>query len=294
MTSKKTQKNSFKYICKKCDFYSNNKNDYRRHIKTKKHNTYTDLQNDLQKNSKNQYTCECGKNYKHRQSLNNHKKKCTATIDDTQPVEQEVLTSPKSMEQMFMELMEKNQELQEQIIELSKEPKTIIQTQNNNTNNSFNLNNFLNVDCKDAMNLSDFLETLQYTFNDLLHLGEQGFVKSIQNTFVKQLGTMEQTKRPIHCTDKKRKIMYVKDEDRWEKDNDHTKISSAIKTMNKKQLTAFSKHSKERPDDYLDLDSNVHTQDSIIQQMCGYTNDTSCEVNKKILKNLVNIVDIKK
>ena len=294
MTYKKTQKNSFNYICEKCNFYSNNKNDYRRHIDTKKHNTYKYLQNDLQKNSNILYSCECGKNYKHRQSLNNHKKKCSVTKSEIQKIEHKDMTSPKSMEQIFMELMEKNQELQEQIIELSKEPKTIIQTQNNNTNNSFNLNNFLNVDCKDAMNLSDFLETLQYTFKDLLHLGEQGFVKSIQNTFVKQLGDMDQTKRPIHCTDKKRKIMYVKDEDKWEKDNDNEKISSAIKTMNRKQLTAFSKHSKNRPDDYLDSDHNIYTQDGIIQQMCGYTNNTSSDVNKKILKNLVNIVDIKK
>jgi len=286
MQPKTLEKLSYKFHCEKCDYYAKRQSDLNKHFKTKKHNTTitTKIQ------PKTLYICDCGKSYNHRASLYNHKKKCSNVEGISQLNDYNELTPPKSMEKMFMELMEKNQELQEQILELSKEPKTIIKNQNN----SFNLNNFLNVDCKDAMNLSEFLDTLQYTFKDLLYLGEKGFVKSIQNTFVKQLGDMDQTKRPIHCTDKKRKIMYVKDEDRWEKDNDNEKIASAIKTMNKKQLSAFSDHSKTRPEDYLDYDNNVHTQDGIIQQMCGYTPDTSCDVNKKILKNLVDIVDIKK
>ena len=291
MIHKSLKKVSTNFYCEKCDYYANRKCDLNKHFKSKKHNDTNDTYNDTKKFS---HECECGKTYKYHTGLSRHKKQCHIIQKALEIVDHEVSPSLKSMEEMFMELMEKNQELQEQIIELSKEPKTIIQTQNNNTNNSFNLNNFLNVDCKDAMNLSDFLETIQYTFKDLLHLGEQGFVKSIQNTFVKQLGDMDQTKRPIHCTDKKRKTMYVKDEDKWEKDCDNEKISSTIKTMNKKQLSAFSIHSKNRPDDYLDSDHNIYTQDGIIQQMCGYTNDTSCELNKKILKNLVNIVDIKK
>ena len=125
---------------------------------------------------------------------------------------------------MFMELVEKNQELQTQLLELAKEPKTIIQKQHNN---SFNLNNFLNIQCKDAMNLSDFLEQLKVTFNDLIYLGDHGFIKSVQNTFVKQLKDLDQTKRPIHCTDRKRKTLYVKDENKWEKDDE--KIQKTIK-----------------------------------------------------------------
>ena len=286
MQHKTLKKLSYKFYCEKCDYYAKRQSDLNKHFKTKKHNTT----NTTKIQQKTLHMCECGKSYSHRASLYNHKKKCSKIHAMQETNNCNEISPPKSMEQMFMELMEKNQELQEQILELSKEPKTIIKNQNN----SFNLNNFLNVDCKDAMNLSDFLETLQYTFKDLLYLGEKGFVKSIQNTFVKQLGTMEQTKRPIHCTDKKRKIMYVKDEDKWEKDNDNEKISSAIKTMNKKQLSAFSIHSKNRPEDYLDSDHNIDTQHGIIQQMCGYTDDTSCDVNKKILKNLVDIVDIKK
>lgn len=285
MTYTNSPKVSTKYYCEKCDYYANRKSDLNKHFKSKKHNTYKYLQTDLHKKS---HTCECGKCYKHRQSLNNHKKKCTYKHQET--VQQQDVSEPsthKSMEKMFLELMEKNQELQEQIIELASKPRTI-------NNNSFNLNNFLNVQCKDAMNLSDFLASIEYTFKDLLYLGEKGFIKSLENTFVKQLGTMEQTKRPIHCTDKKRKTMYVKDENKWEKDEDNDKISSAIKTINKKQLSAFSQHSKERPSNYLDSDSNINTQHNIIQQMCGYTNDTCDDMNKKLICKLVDATEIKK
>ena len=286
MLTEKVPKSSFKYSCNNCDYYTNRKSQYTRHLQTKKHNVNICLHNVDKKSS---HKCHCGKIFSYRQSLSRHKKTC-AYIHQEQVTYQETIepSTHKSMEQMFMELMEKNQQLQEQIIDLASKPRTV------NNNKTFNLNNFLNVDCKDAMNLSEFLDTLQYTFKDLLYLGEKGFVKSIENTFVKQLGDMEQTKRPIHCTDKKRKTMYVKDEDSWEKDNDNEKIASAIKTMNKKQLSAFSDHSKNRPEDYLDFEHNAYIQNDMIQQMCGYTNDTSDEINEKIVRNMTSKLQIHK
>ena len=286
MITKKVQKVPFKFVCEKCDYYTNKKSQYNRHLQTKKHNDYTRTTQGLQKKD---HICECGKSYSNRQNLHRHKKKCTYNPED-QTVELDIETQDTpTLTSLLMKLIETNEDLKDQIIDLASKPRTI-----NNNNKTFNLNNFLNVQCKDAMNLSDFLETLQYTFKDLLYLGEKGFVKSIENTFVKQLGTMEQTKRPIHCTDKKRKTMYVKDENKWEKDSDNEKISHAIKTINKKQLSAFTEHSKSRPEDYLDSDNNIQTQHSIISQMCGYTNDTSNDVNKKILGKLVDATEIKK
>jgi len=295
MIQKKFKKSSSKYICNKCDYYTNRKSQYDRHLQTKKHNDTNGSFNDTKKVP---YICQCGKTYKYHTGLSRHKKKCTYGNSYENPECSETNIDNVDLKEMVMELLQSNKELQDtiiqqqsQLIELAKEPKTMIKTQNNNT---FNLNNFLNVDCKDAMNLSDFLDTILYTFKDLVHLGEQGFVKSLQNTFVKQLGDMEQTRRPIHCTDKKRKTIYVKDEDKWEKDNGNEKIASAIKTINKKQLAAFSKHSRERPEDYLDSDHNAYTQNNIIQQMCGYTKDTCSEINEKILKNLSSRVQIHK
>ena len=283
MIHKRGKKNSFKYVCEKCHFKSNNLNDYRRHTKTKKHNDTNDTSNDTKKT----HSCICGKVYKYHTGLSRHKKKCTYKHQEHKD-NPEIPDTP-TLTSLLIKLIETNEDLKEQIIDLASKPRTI-----NNNNKTFNLNNFLNVQCKDAMNLSDFLETLQYTFKDLLYLGEKGFVKSIENTFVKQLGTMEQTKRPIHCTDKKRKTMYVKDKNKWEKDSDNEKISYAIKTMNKKQLSAFTEHSKSRPEDYLDSDNNIQTQHNIISQMCGYTNDTCNDVNKKILGKLVDATEIKK
>ena len=101
----------------------------------------------------------------------------------------------KELKTMFFHMMEKNQEMQEKLLEIASQPKTIIKNQ---TQNNFNLKNFLNIQCKDAMNLSDFLETIQLSFNDLLYMGDNGFVKSLQNTFIKQLEGLDQEKRPIH------------------------------------------------------------------------------------------------
>ena len=120
-------------------------------------------------------------------------KTCTYKHEDHNKKHDTEVSDAPTLTSLLMKLIETNEDLKEQIIDLAAKPRTI----NNNNNKTFNLNNFLNVDCKDAMNLSEFLDTLQYTFKDLLYLGEKGFVKSIENTFVKQLGTMEQTKRPI-------------------------------------------------------------------------------------------------
>ena len=111
---------------------------------------------------------------------------------------------------------------------------------------------------------------------------------------MKQLRDLDQTKRPIHCTDKKRKTLYVKDDDKWEKDSNHNKISNAIQKMNQKQLSAFSQHSKQRPENYLDSDQNIDTQHKMITQMCGYNPETSETYNKKILTKLVDNIGIKK
>ena len=288
------KKSQYKYGCKKCDYYTNNKKDYNKHLQTKKHNVDKCLQD---VDNKIPFICECGKSYSYRQSLSRHKKKCSYVPSQHEEAE-DVNYENVDFKELVIDLLQTNKELHEtliqqqnQLIEIAKEPKTVIKTQNNNT---FNLNNFLNVECKDAMNLSEFIENLQYTFNDLIHLGNNGFIKSVQNTFVKELTNMDQTKRPIHCTDKKRKTMYVKDENKWEKDNGHKKIASAIKRVNKKQLQSFSQHSKERPKDYLDSDSNMNTQHKIIKEMCGYTNDTCDVVNDKIIRNMCSTLNIDK
>lgn len=303
MVRKSCKKKKYKFICEKCDFKSNNLYNYNKHCNTKKHNDNNDNKDD---NKKLQYSCSCGRQYKFLSGLSRHKRICTYETSNNEScheiVEYNEVEEPEhiiahqkaeidDLKSMIYTMMESNKEMQKQLIEIAKQPRTVIKKQNNNT---FNLDNFLNIQCKDAMNLSEFVEQLKVTFSDLLYLGDHGFIKSVQNTFVKHLKDLDQTKRPIHCTDRKRKTLYVKDEDKWEKDDKHTKISNAIEVLNKKQLKTFSQHSKQRPEDYLDNEQNINTQHKMITEMCGYNPDTSDDMNKKIVRDLCEIVPIKK
>ena len=304
MTSKNSQKfSNKKFYCEKCQYYAKRKSDLNKHYKSKKHNTYN-----TSKNSPNTsdlpFVGECGKKYKHRQSLNNHRKNCdygeVGRIFHEKILEGDIISEGDlSLTNMFMTLMEKNQELQdiicnqnEKILELAKEPKTIIQKQTNH--NTFNMENFLNVQCRDAMNLSEFLEQMEISFDDLLYLGEHGFVNSVKHTFVKQLQNLDQNRRPIHCSDRKRKTLMVKNEDKWHKDNNHNLIHEAITKVNKKQIGAFTEHSKQRPENYLHDERNLDKQNRMIINMCSYNSESSETMNKKIIKDLSEAVPIEK
>ena len=294
----KTRKNThFKYKCKKCDYNSNNKTDYKRHLQTIKH-----LETSGNKQKK-ELKCDCGKIYKTNSGLWKHKKKCSFANTDisknaifkTELIQEKdkELTDIKSM---FMKMMNSNKELQqiifqqneklekqnEKLIELAKQPKTI---NNINSNNTFNLENFLNIQCKDAMNLTDFVESIQLTFKDLLYLGDNGFVKSIQNTFVKQLKDMEQNKRPIHCTDKKRKTIYIKDENEWNKDANHKQVNNAISSINKKQYKTLSEWFKDNPE--WNTSGNIQMSCMEIMSKLNGLDEEDGEKNKKKIVNKI-------
>ena len=288
MTTKIHQKTSYIFICEKCDFKCSKKGDYNRHLKTKKHNTT----NTTLLQQKIHHICECGKSYNHRASLYNHKKKCTYTHEvkhDTQPSPTEIPDTP-TLTSLLMELIETNKDLKNEIVELASKPRTV----NNNNNNTFNLNNFLNVDCKDAMNLSDFMDSIRLTFKDLLYVGEHGFLKSFQHFIVDSISTMEQTKRPIHCTDYKRKTMQVKDNDMWETDNNGEKVKKTVDDFSRKQLLAYKEHYNQRDDDFLDDETNLDNNNKIILGMCEYTNDSSQEIKKQLLQHISKSTIIQK
>ena len=287
MTTKKFQDdNKYKFICKKCNYYGNKLSQYKRHLITKKHNT-TPLQ------QKKSYICICGKHYNHRASLYNHKKKCSykEPVENTEIIQSnetitkdDLLKQNQNLTEMFIQLMNTNKEMQKQLIELAKQPKNVNINSNNN-NNTFNLENFLNITCKDAMNLTDFVESIQLTFKDLLYLGDNGFVKSIQNSFVKQLKDMEQTKRPIHCTDKKRKTIYVKEENAWNKDANHQQVNNAISTINKKQYKTLSTWFKNNPE--WSSSSNIQMSCLEIMSKLNGLDEEDGEKNKKKIVNKI-------
>ena len=289
MLKKSCKKNAKKFHCEKCDFYSNNKNNYEKHLQTKKHNAINAISD---ANKKMQYSCVCGKSYKQQPSLSRHMKVCKHINDDeTPPTETaDIPTDIQSLTKLVTELVQTNKELQSQLVDMAKEPKTVI----NNQNNSFNLNNFLNVQCRDAMNLSEFLEQINISFEDLLYLGNNGFVESFKQTFVKQLKDLDQTKRPIHCTDQKRKACVVKEDDKWHKDDTNEILYKAVDKVNRKQIDAFSRHAKNRDKDFLDDDTNLDNNSKIIIEMCGYNQKNADAIHKKIMKHISENTSIKK
>ena len=214
------QQKSLSYICSECNFITSNKFNFNKHILTSKHLKVT---NELQKNANNAkiFECDCGKVYKFRQGLFSHMKKCLNKSNVNQMVDDTINGNKlfDKAESLIMEIIKENQEFKSLIIEQQKENKELINkmveisqqptTVNNNTNNnnqSFNLNFFLNETCKDAMNIQEFLENIFISFDELLTIGNAGFVNGVSDIFIKRLRDLEVTKRPIHCTDAKREI----------------------------------------------------------------------------------------
>ena len=293
MITQNSSKNNKKFYCKKCDYKAKRKGDFNKHLKSKKHNRVLMISDDYKILN---CQCECGNIYANKQNLNRHKKICkriehkkeqkTTDISNntysTNVIIQQKDREINDLKSMFMQLMDTNNEMQKQLIELAKQPKTVINNQNTNT---FNLENFLNIQCKDAMNLTEFIESIQLTFKDLLYLGDNGFVESIQNTFVKQLKNMEQTRRPIHCTDKKRKTIYIKDENEWNKDANHKQITNAISSINKKQYKALSTWFKENPE--WNSNGNIQTSCLEIMSKLNGLDENDGEKNKKKIVNKI-------
>jgi hypothetical protein len=255
----------------------------------------------------NNFTCNCGKEYKHRQSLFNHKKKCYNEVinevineDSNNQITPElvmnILHQNKELQQMLIEQHKQNNELQNKVLELAKNNSM---TNCNNTTNShnktFNLQVFLNETCKDAMNIMDFVDSLKIQLSDFENVGKLGFVNGISKIIVKNLNSLDETKRPVHCTDAKREVMYVKDQDKWEKENENKQtLRKAIKQVahkNSKLLKDFtSKHPGcEKSDSRFSDEYN-----KLVVEAFGGKGNNDLEKEDKIIKNIAKEVTIDK
>jgi len=181
-----------------------------------------------------------------------------------------------------MKLIEQNGKLQEQLVSLSKE-KNIVNNIVNNTNN-FNLNIFLNEKCKDALNISDFIQSLKITLDDLMYTKNKGLVEGITNVMIRGLRKLDVYKRPIHCTDTKRETMYIKDCEKWEKDDNHDKIKNTIVKIANKERNMISVWVDENPD-WFDTEATQLEYLTMVRNVCEpIENDEKCE--KKIIRNI--------
>jgi len=303
MNDKKVPKSPVNFYCQKCDYNTDRISHYNRHILTPKHKMMTN--NDIKIPEIPEYDiklfkCECGKSYKYRQGLSVHKKKCEYTDED----EKQILTSlvleivKHNHELVFhnKELVQQNQDLTNKLVDICKSSNTnsnnVIQHSNNKT---FNLQLFLNETCKDAMNIMDFVNSLQIQLSDLENVGKDGYVKGISNIIIKNLKALDVDKRPLHCSDSKREILYIKDENKWEKeDGEKKKLKKAIKYIANKNCKLI-KQFKDKYPDCIYSDSNKSDQyNKIIIEAYGGEGDNDDEKCEKIIKKIAKEVVIDK
>ena len=285
-TNEKTPKKPGLFSCSACDYNSHHKHDYTRHLLTLKHELLTNTNKKTQKTQDDKsFRCVCGSSYKFASSLCYHKKTCKTSKDaDVSSSSDENLVSSGGVvsNEMIMKLIEQNGKLQEQLVSLSKE-KNIVNNIVNNTNN-FNLNIFLNEKCKDALNISDFIQSLKITLDDLMYTKNKGLVEGITNVMIRGLRQLDVYKRPIHCTDTKRETMYIKDCEKWEKDDNHDKIKNTIVKIANKERNMLSAWVDENPD-WFDTEATQIEYLTMVRNVCEpIENDEKCE--KKIIRNI--------
>ena len=282
-TNEKVQKSSDKFLCSVCDYTTVRKSQYERHLLTLKHKILTNTNKKVQKvQDDKSYQCVCGNSYKFASSLCYHKKSCrvlkeTDVSDDNMVPQKSVVSN-----EMILKLIEQNGKLQEQLVSLSKE-KSIVNNIMNNTNN-FNLNIFLNEKCKDALNISDFIQSLEITLDDLMYSKNKGLVEGITNVMIKGLRQLDIYKRPIHCTDTKRETMYIKNCEKWEKDENHEKMKNTILKIANKERNMISSWVEENPN-WFDTEESQIEYLTMVRNVCEpIENDQRSE--KKIIRNI--------
>ena len=317
MEAKPTLKNPNIFECEKCNFISSNKKDFNRHMLTRKHI----LEANGSTKKPHTYLCEfCDKQYRSRGSLWKHQKKCSDIPDIRPKITPEshhsnlLVTPTNDIIYTMMHLIEQNQEfktllleqqkdiveqqqenqrlhnqsqkLQNQLIEAVKDTGNTYNTTTTN-NQNFNLNFFLNTTCKDAMNMSEFIENIEVNFKDIENIGKNGYVSGMTDMIVSRMKELDVTKRPMHCTDLKRETMYIKDNNEWAKDTpENKKLHQMITYMAKQNYAKMPLWRQRNPEC---LDSDHPKYDFCIKMMRNMLGDVGLEqkrLDNKVIKNL--------
>jgi len=312
MDDKKNAKNANIFVCEYCDFKCSKKSNMDKHKLTLKHKKNdVGLHLGLQENIiEESFTCNCGKEYKFRQGLWKHKKKCITENNISNNKSNElfnitpdmiinVIQQNQEFKDLLMEQNKQNFELQKQNNELQKQMLEVIKNGTNNTVNShnktFNLQVFLNETCKNAMNIMDFVDSIKIQLSDIESIGELGYVNGMSKLIIKHLNALDENMRPVHCSDPKRDSLYVKDKNVWEKeDSENTKIKKAIKYISHKNICALPEWKAKYPDciysDSLKSDQYNH----IVVEAMGGPGDNDAEKADKIVKKIAKVVTIDK
>jgi hypothetical protein len=301
----KIAKNRHIYECKNCYYYTYNMYDFKKHNDTIKHKSVSEamaidnfsMDGDKKSPQKKFICLNCNKEYKDNSGLWRHKKKsCEKTIYN------ENNNINKITPELILNVLQQNKELTDlvveqnkTIIELSKNNQNQIINSNINSNNkAFNLNFFLNETCKNAMNITDFVDSINLQLSDLEKVGEIGYVEGISNIIIKNLNALDETKRPVHCTDKKREIIYVKDQGQWEKDDNKCKLKKAINRIANKNIKLITQFREKYPE-CKKSDSKISDKyNKMIIEAMGGSGDNTNEKHEKIIRNIAKEVTINK
>jgi hypothetical protein len=321
MLTKKSPKISYKYICIDCNYKCNKKSEYDKHLNTAKHKRLTNADEKISKNvyiDNKKYICKCGKVYLQRQSLSRHKQTCslvsediTNTIIETNDNSAIVDTMMQLIKQNqeFKELIveqqqenqkqqQENQKLQSQLIEAVKDSGNTYNnnnTINNNNNQKFNLNFFLNTTCKDAMNMSDFIENMEINFKDIENIGKNGYVTGMTEMILSRIKELDVTKRPLHCTDLKRETMYIKDNDEWSKDTpENTKLHKMIGYVAKRNYATIPLWRETYPECQNWNDPKYEFCVDMMRNILGDIGEKQTRLDNKVIKNLSKHITVEK
>ena len=286
---------SNKYCCEICNYITDRKSNMATHLASAKHLKELNGTN-IKQTLSNLHDCKnCNKVYKTASGLWKHNQKCIVGGEIMQQPVAETDTNKLTDHDLIMMLIKENSELKNMMMKVIENGTH--NTTNNTTNShnkAFNLNFFLNETCKDAMNIMDFVDSIKLQLSDLEKVGELGYVEGISNIIVKNLNELDVTLRPVHCTDKKRETMYIKDEDKWEKDESNSKIKKAIKRVASKNQRLLPKFKEAHPDCGTYHSKYSDQYNKIIIESVGGSGDNDAEKEEKIIRNITRATTIEK
>ena len=311
--TKKSPKVAQNRYCELCDYLTCKNADYKKHLSTVKHKKRENetFETEMKQNVAENRQCICGIYFNSRTTLWRHKKKCG--MENINTTNEEICKNDickndtddfKILTNLVIEVVKQNKELAIQnneltnkIVDLCKEKNstTILNSNINSNNKTFNLNMFLNETCKDAMNIMDFVDSLKIQLSDLENVGKLGFVEGISNIIIKNLKALDIHKRPVHCSDSKREVMYIKDEDKWEKENNEKhKLRKAIKHIANKNSKMLPEFKAKYPDCGKSDSKYVDQYNKLVIEAMGGKGENDSEKEDKIIKKIAKEVMIEK
>ncbi len=286
-----------------------NRFDYKKHCKTIKHNqeiTIDEFSINVDKSQAKNFTCiNCNKTYKDNSGLWKHKKLCKKNCEIDIITDSNEKLSNQITPELILSVLEQNKELTNLVVEQNKTimelakngqgGSTISNNNINSNNKTFNLQFFLNETCKDAMNIMDFVDSLKLQLSDLENVGKVGFVEGISSIIVKNLKALDVHKRPVHCADKKREVIYIKDQDKWEKEDENkNKMRKVIKKVAYKNERLLYKYKEEHPGCNYSESKYADQYSKIVIETMGGIGSNDAENEDKIIQKITKEIVIDK